>query len=451
VLSLVVPCYNVGRYIDDFLQSLIRQTIGFDSVEVVLVDDGSTDDTGARAMSWADRHPGSIAYVRQQNAGLAAARNAGLSRARGEWISFPDPDDLLAPDYLEKVIGNITRFGPHETAIVACKIIHFYETTGETADDHVLTYRFAKGPTAQRIGEMTFIQLQVATAFFKRRSIIDWELWFDPKIRPGFEDAHFTNRYLVRCPQDQVAVFAADSVYAYRKRASGDSLQDTATSTPEFWTSQPTDGWLDLLRDSKRHLGHVPGYVARTVLYNIKGHLRILLDPLQSDTVAPDLQAAFAKTLEAVVSYLGAEAIRNGAPGFRHRFQLGLLNRYALGAMTHGVVYVIDWRPNSQMARVEWFAPSDRVEISAIVNGKASPWIDAQRAEHRLFGATFYYSHEAWVHVTGQLAIIDTAGKAVRLRGPKNAKHPRAISIADLERWTPPGRDKGRILAAEAD
>ena len=94
LISVIVPCYNHGRFLREALDSIRAATSR--PVEILVVDDGSTDDTGAVAAST----PGAIC-VRQPNAGLAAARNRGLREARGEYIVFLDADDRFAAGGLD--------------------------------------------------------------------------------------------------------------------------------------------------------------------------------------------------------------------------------------------------------------------------------------------------------------------------------------------------------------
>jgi glycosyltransferase involved in cell wall biosynthesis len=93
VVSLIVASYNGEKFLAETLESAFAQT--FDSFEVVFVDDGSEDATGDIARSFP------VKYVRQTNLGLPAARNAGLARARGEFVAFLDDDDILPPTKLE--------------------------------------------------------------------------------------------------------------------------------------------------------------------------------------------------------------------------------------------------------------------------------------------------------------------------------------------------------------
>jgi glycosyltransferase involved in cell wall biosynthesis len=94
LVSVVITTYNQSDYIADTVVSALNQT--YPHREVIVVDDGSTDDTGARLASFRDR----VTVVRQDNRGVAASRNAGVRSARGELIAFLDGDDLWEPDKL---------------------------------------------------------------------------------------------------------------------------------------------------------------------------------------------------------------------------------------------------------------------------------------------------------------------------------------------------------------
>jgi glycosyltransferase involved in cell wall biosynthesis len=93
LVSVVIICYNHGRYLAEAIDSVLAQTLG--DVEVIVVDDGSTDDTPAIAA----RYP-TIRYLRQRNQGMSAARNSGFRASRGRYLSFLDADDRLLPEAL---------------------------------------------------------------------------------------------------------------------------------------------------------------------------------------------------------------------------------------------------------------------------------------------------------------------------------------------------------------
>jgi glycosyltransferase involved in cell wall biosynthesis len=100
VVSVIIPAYNAHLYIGDTLESAVSQT--FRSFEIIVVDDGSTDDTQSIAQNFCDR---GVTVISQSNAGPAAARNRALSIARGEYVALLDADDLWEPDYLQTMVG----------------------------------------------------------------------------------------------------------------------------------------------------------------------------------------------------------------------------------------------------------------------------------------------------------------------------------------------------------
>lgn len=105
-LSIIVPCYNVSDYIDECVASITSQT--YSHIEIILIDDGSTDDTGERCDSWA-QHDNRITVIHQQNQGVSASRNAGLDIASGDYILCVDSDDRIAPNLAMQCMNLLQR------------------------------------------------------------------------------------------------------------------------------------------------------------------------------------------------------------------------------------------------------------------------------------------------------------------------------------------------------
>jgi glycosyltransferase involved in cell wall biosynthesis len=101
-VTVVIPCFDSGAWVEDAVASVFAQT--FDSWDIVLVDDGSTDPASIRILDAMAAWP-RVRLVRQPNAGLPAARNAGIATARGEFVVPLDADDELEPEYLEGMLG----------------------------------------------------------------------------------------------------------------------------------------------------------------------------------------------------------------------------------------------------------------------------------------------------------------------------------------------------------
>ena len=110
LVSVVIPAHNQGSYVGDAIGSALAQT--YSTLEVIVVDDGSTDDTRARLAPYGRQ----LRCVRQDWMGLSAARNVGIRHANGEWIALLDADDLWHPEKLEVQLRSASRLG--EVAMV---------------------------------------------------------------------------------------------------------------------------------------------------------------------------------------------------------------------------------------------------------------------------------------------------------------------------------------------
>lgn len=99
-ISVVVPIYNVEEYLKECLDSLLDQ--GTVSLQIIMIDDGSTDAGGMIAKGYADRHP-NFEYHRIENGGLGHARNYGVKYAVGKYIAFVDSDDIVVEHTYEKI------------------------------------------------------------------------------------------------------------------------------------------------------------------------------------------------------------------------------------------------------------------------------------------------------------------------------------------------------------
>ncbi len=106
-LSIIIPIYRVEEYLPACLDSVILP--GREDYEIIAVDDGSPDRSGAIAEEYARRYPGLIRVIRQENRGLGGARNTGIEHARGDYLLFLDSDDTLAPGALEEMLAELAE------------------------------------------------------------------------------------------------------------------------------------------------------------------------------------------------------------------------------------------------------------------------------------------------------------------------------------------------------
>ena len=189
MISIIVPIYNVEKYLSRCIESLINQT--HRDVEIILVDDGSADGCGRICDEYAARD-NRIKVIHQQNAGVSAARNAGLRAAKGDYTGFCDADDFVHPEMFEKLISAMIESGA-DLAICGynyvdengCISRQYVELPiGEANQEDCCRLFFDIPPS---------IRLSVWNKLFKS-SLLN-ELFFSEGIK-GAEDAEFLGKYI---------------------------------------------------------------------------------------------------------------------------------------------------------------------------------------------------------------------------------------------------------------
>ncbi|MBQ6774726.1 MAG: glycosyltransferase [Synergistaceae bacterium] len=121
LISVIVPVYNTAKYLDKCITSIINQT--YSNLEIILIDDGSTDDSPAMCDSWAEKDS-RVKVIHKQNGGLSSARNAGLDIMSGEFVGFIDSDDSIAPEYYDYLHNLMTE---HDADMTTCEFYRFDE------------------------------------------------------------------------------------------------------------------------------------------------------------------------------------------------------------------------------------------------------------------------------------------------------------------------------------
>lgn len=119
-ISIIVPVYNTAAYVSKCIDSLIEQT--YQNKEIILIDDGSTDESGRICDAYAARHPQMIFVIHQENAGLSGARNKGIALSTGEYLSFIDSDDYIHPEMLSTCYSLIEKYHADMATVEMCVV-----------------------------------------------------------------------------------------------------------------------------------------------------------------------------------------------------------------------------------------------------------------------------------------------------------------------------------------
>lgn len=173
--ACIIPCYNLGQYLPQAIQSAIQQTRIF--AEILVVDDGSTDDT------FEITQQAGVGYLGLVNHGYCGARNAGVMATRSDILVFLDADDFLEPRYLERVLP---EFNDLDVGVVCPELI-------TTSGDHW------PAPTNDEIDPLFDVNYVWAASAVRRQAVVqaggfnqrfsqaaDWALWVDIRRRGGW-------------------------------------------------------------------------------------------------------------------------------------------------------------------------------------------------------------------------------------------------------------------------
>ncbi|MFG0532719.1 CDP-glycerol glycerophosphotransferase family protein [Pseudomonas sp. yb_2] len=399
--SIVTAAYNVEAYLDEFLSSVTEQTIDFEKhIELIIVDDGSQDETANIAASWVRRHPKNIRYLYQQNAGQGAARNNGLKYATNEWVTFIDSDDLLSNDYFE-CIDKFINSNTTELKAVCANFIFYYENKKELSDSHPLRFRFANGNVTLPISNPgRNIALNVNAVFFKRARLIQSGLQFNPLVKPGFEDSLFVNSYLLEAYKDKVG-FCADAKYIYRKRDNGTSTLDTAWQHPGRYDHQLRLGSLGLIKKSIALLGSVPKFIQRVAMYDIAWHINkvIRFDSDIRSLTKPQLDH-YKTLMQEIFSHIEQDTLMNFELAGMWFFQkLGLVAKYKGHTPNFNISYIDNYDATKNLVKVKYFTPTKEIDEQVFVDNKILVPTYSKTRIHRFFDEPFLYERILWLQL----------------------------------------------------
>lgn len=259
LFSVVIPVYNVERYLAETLDSVIEQTIGFDKIQVILVNDGSPDNSEEICLSYRDRYPDNIVYVKQENAGVSAARNNGINYIRGKYVNFLDSDDCWSKNAFKWVNAFFEKH-TDEVDVVGARKKFFDAASGY----HHLDYKFSSTRVIDLIANYEMIQMDVTGAFIKADAIGDHR--FSEHLKYG-EDAQFINSILLdKCKLGVVK----GAVHLYRKRKDESSALQNELRSESYYFDSPVYFHLDLIEQSIKKYGRVMEFIQYTVMYDMR-------------------------------------------------------------------------------------------------------------------------------------------------------------------------------------
>ena len=431
--SIVTAVYNVEPYLPEYIESIERQRFDPSRIEVVAVDDGSTDGSLDMLTAWARQSRLRVKVFTKPNGGQGTARNLGLEHATGEWVNFTDPDDMLDPDFLLVADRFATRHP--EVMVMAGKPIVLQEgVAGEpsrVSDSHPRRAQYRRGNrVVNLLDEPNAFSGSATVSLFRMDRIAATGLRFDPRIRPNFEDGHFPVHYLLALDRPIVGLLR-DARYVYRRRAAGTSTLQGSLAHPGRFSDVLEHGYLDVIREARERYGAVPEWVQHVLIYELSWYLSAD-EKITSDIVLPDeLAPRYHELLGRIVRSLDPEVVR------RHRARP--LRRVWADILAHGyrdgrwhMPFVVRGKVDRDMGlqrvgyRFTGRAPRERF----VADGVAVEPAFAKTRAHRYYGRVLMDERICWLPAGGHLEVVlDGEEVAVRGRWTSRRRRPRKRSL----------------------
>ena len=265
LFSVIIPVYNVEKYLDEALKSIIGQSIGFDEfIEIILINNGTEDGSGEICKYFQLKYPKNIKYVElEENVGPSGARNLGIQYATGTYINYFDSDDKWGRTAFDEV-SKMFELHP-KINVMACREKRFdaYDSR------HIFDYIFDNQLEIIDILEKPDCVWFAAHSLFFRREILE-EFKFDESLSDS-EDMKFVNQIILN---EQRYGIVRNAVYYYRERSDGTSLVQNYTKK-RYWyfyvLPNITDSLIDL---SKQLYGECLPYLRWLIMFNLQGRTR---------------------------------------------------------------------------------------------------------------------------------------------------------------------------------
>ena len=258
--SVVMPIYNIESFLNEAINSVINQSIGFkDNIELILVNDGSTDNSETICKKYQEQYQNNIKYIKQENKGVSNARNNGIKLTKGEYINYFDGDDVWDNEVFEKVYNYFQK--NKNIDVISCRQKYFENKT----KTHSLDYKYKEGSQIIDINKNPdYIQMSVASTFIK--SNIAKKYTFDESLKYAEDAKYITNIIL----EKEKYFVASDCIYNIRKRNDQTSSTQNKSSSLDAYTSTVKYYYNYLIEYSKEKYNKIIPYIQYALINAIK-------------------------------------------------------------------------------------------------------------------------------------------------------------------------------------
>jgi glycosyltransferase involved in cell wall biosynthesis len=433
ILSAV---YNVARYLPDLIASIERQSFDLGDVEVIMVDDGSTDESLDVLREWEQRRPGLVTVLSKPNGGQGSARNLGLEHATAEWVTFVDPDDWVDDDYFTTVDAFIQK--NDAVMLIGTYRIFVDEPELTLRDRHPLRDLFRGGNQLIDLDRFPdFFHGSAPSAFLRRSVIEEQQLRFDDRVQPNFEDGHFCARYLLGLEGPPLLGLLASAQYFYRKRSDLSSTLQNSLMDPRRFIDVPRYGYLGVLRQAMQGGRAVPQWLKNMLLYEISFYFSSD-EPATAAASAGtgDVGREFVEILGEIVGLIGEEAIA--------AFSMRKLKQQWIDVLTNGLgkgdwhtPYIVarGYDRYHEQVRLGFQFRGSEPQVQFLRRGQEVEPAHQKIRTIEYFGQQLLFEKLAWIPASGTLRVTINGQNAPLRKGYLAIETTGSIRPSRLQEW----------------
>ena len=333
-VSVIVPVYNSSKYLDDCIKSLINQTYGFENIELVLVNDGSKDNSLEICKNYQKKY-NNIVIIDKENSGVSDTRNTGFEKSSGKYVMFLDSDDLINKDsikYLSKFLDE------NDNVDFVISRVRMFEKTNKW---HYMDYRFKDDKKFININEdITYSQYHSTGILIRRTVIVD--IRFDRTIKYG-EDMKFMSQILLK---NEVYGKEKRSILYYRKRFDETSAVQKQTKDKDFYIKTLKDSFKFIFDEVEKKYKSIPKYYQYYILNSLVERFEIEYEGVLTKSELSDYVSLFTYFIKKIDDDV-----------IMMQKRTGFNQKYYLLKLKHGDKYKIkvDYKDNKIMFNDEEF------------------------------------------------------------------------------------------------
>ena len=296
ILSVIIPIYNVEDYLEETILNVINQSIGFkDNIELVLINDGSSDNSGEICLKYKEKYPDNVVYVEQENGGVSKARNNGIEHATCKYVTFLDSDDLWDENAFEVGVLKLEQ----DDSLSACLFpMKFFEAKTYR---HPLSRGFKEDKVVNLLEDDDVVQMSSCCLILRKDCIKNYRYVDNLKIG---EDARFINEILLDSPKVQII---KNIFYNYRSRLSESSAMQSTVVNKGWYFDTTEKLHLYMIDLSLEKFGEVIHYIQEMFVYDL--HWR--MNAPMADFLTDKEKKEYLTRLRKILSYVDDSVIAN--------------------------------------------------------------------------------------------------------------------------------------------